>query len=335
VNLRDRRLPVAALLLGISLSSLAAQQKPAPRASQPSAQSRPDEKPLVEARDNKLKAEFLKKAAWFTDYDKALAEAKKGNKLVFVYFTRTYQSCASCTAFEAGTLSDPKFPDFARHVVPFMHVTSMVSKDAHQDLHARKGGGTTFPHLVFLDAEGNLMGKLAAFDRSLAAINTALKKATDQAKSYQDQKKRAESGDRAAKINFFMTQLELGHLSLEEARAKLPGVGQLSFEQSARVGDLLASLEVPDLIARTREKKNREVAIQRLLEIRKERRAPSDDDVARHYFACLLNHAEKTKNQQMFEDVLAGMRNRFGKDPSMKRSVETYEKMLAKLKQGN
>jgi len=45
---------------------------------------------LEEKRDKKLASEFLKKAAWNTDYDKALAESKKSGKPIFGYFTRSY-----------------------------------------------------------------------------------------------------------------------------------------------------------------------------------------------------------------------------------------------------
>ncbi|HYE99523.1 MAG TPA: hypothetical protein VEJ18_11460 [Planctomycetota bacterium] len=45
---------------------------------------------LEEKRDAKLQSEFLKKAAWFTDYDAARAESKKSGKPIFAYFTRSY-----------------------------------------------------------------------------------------------------------------------------------------------------------------------------------------------------------------------------------------------------
>ena len=41
-------------------------------------------------RDEKLDSEFLKKAGWLTDYDRALGEAENQNKLIFAYFTRSY-----------------------------------------------------------------------------------------------------------------------------------------------------------------------------------------------------------------------------------------------------
>ena len=45
---------------------------------------------LTDKRDALLKEEWLKKAEWITDYDKALAESKKTGKAIFGYFTRSY-----------------------------------------------------------------------------------------------------------------------------------------------------------------------------------------------------------------------------------------------------
>ena len=45
---------------------------------------------LVAKRDKKLAGEWLKKAAWVTDYDQARAKAAETNQLIFGYFTRSY-----------------------------------------------------------------------------------------------------------------------------------------------------------------------------------------------------------------------------------------------------
>jgi hypothetical protein len=47
---------------------------------------------LQQKLDKKLDAPFLKKAAWSTDYDKALATAAESGRLLFAYFTRSYAS---------------------------------------------------------------------------------------------------------------------------------------------------------------------------------------------------------------------------------------------------
>ncbi|HXX94841.1 MAG TPA: hypothetical protein VEN81_14535 [Planctomycetota bacterium] len=45
---------------------------------------------LEEKLDKKLASDFLKKAAWITDYDKAREESKKSGKAIFGYFSRSY-----------------------------------------------------------------------------------------------------------------------------------------------------------------------------------------------------------------------------------------------------
>ena len=45
---------------------------------------------MEEKRDKKLQLPFLKKAAWTTDYDQALASSKTSKKAIFGYFTRSY-----------------------------------------------------------------------------------------------------------------------------------------------------------------------------------------------------------------------------------------------------
>ncbi len=47
---------------------------------------------LEAKRDKMLKSPFLAKAAWITDYDKALQESRKSGKLIFAYFTRSYST---------------------------------------------------------------------------------------------------------------------------------------------------------------------------------------------------------------------------------------------------
>ena len=45
---------------------------------------------LAKMRDEKLAHEVFQKANWIFDFDEARAEAKKSNKLIFAYFTRSY-----------------------------------------------------------------------------------------------------------------------------------------------------------------------------------------------------------------------------------------------------
>jgi len=50
----------------------------------------PDQATLQKWREAKLAEPWLKKAAWFTDYDQARQAARDGRKLILTYFTRSY-----------------------------------------------------------------------------------------------------------------------------------------------------------------------------------------------------------------------------------------------------
>jgi hypothetical protein len=71
-------LPVGALLGAL----LPAQNRQPP--------SPPSQEQLVKLRAEKLAKPVFTKAPWVTDYDKAREQAKKENKLLFTYFTRSY-----------------------------------------------------------------------------------------------------------------------------------------------------------------------------------------------------------------------------------------------------
>jgi hypothetical protein len=50
----------------------------------------PSQEQLTKLRAEKLAKPVFTKAPWVTDYDKAREQAKKENKLLFTYFTRSY-----------------------------------------------------------------------------------------------------------------------------------------------------------------------------------------------------------------------------------------------------
>lgn len=67
-----------ALALVLTSTAVSQQRKP------------PSQAELIKQRDEKLAKPVFEKAHWIKDYDEALAEAKKSNKPIFAYFTRSY-----------------------------------------------------------------------------------------------------------------------------------------------------------------------------------------------------------------------------------------------------
>ena len=55
------------------------------------AQSGPDQEQLKERRAAKVAEAWFTEGGWIDDYDEARAKAKEAGKLIFAYFTRSYQ----------------------------------------------------------------------------------------------------------------------------------------------------------------------------------------------------------------------------------------------------
>ena len=92
------KLFAAAGMVGLLLAPAAPAQEEKPEGAKPKKiapapggqKKEPTQEELADLRDKKLQSEFLKKADWITDYDKAREAAKSGGKLIFGYFTRSY-----------------------------------------------------------------------------------------------------------------------------------------------------------------------------------------------------------------------------------------------------
>jgi len=81
-----------------------------------------------------------------SDYDSALAKAKKQQKKVFIVFHAEW--CHWCHKLEADTLSKPSVQEKLKD-----YVVLHVDADAHRDL-ARQYGARGLPSYVVTDADG-------------------------------------------------------------------------------------------------------------------------------------------------------------------------------------
>src|SRR5436189_5630341 len=111
---------------------------------------------LEASRDEKLKSEFLKKADWILDYDKAREESKKTGKPIFALFSRSYAPCPACHALEHGALLTDDFVKFSKDYVLFCHITTMLPGVKYDELLSEKGGNA-FPWIVMMDASGEII----------------------------------------------------------------------------------------------------------------------------------------------------------------------------------
>ena len=283
-----------------------------------------DQRTLKSNLDRKLQSPFLARAAWFTDYDKAREAAAKSSKPVFAYFTRSDVDAPACTAVEKELWSGEAFLAWAPAVVLYCHVTSRVDGDRLAALPQDKGS-TGLPYVALLDDEGTLVVRFTG-RWELPLLTAAAKKA----QAFVDLKVKAAS-DPAAKADLALARLELEEerLTLDDARKRVDGLGELSADQKARATGLLADIEAI-AIARTvgRDPQTRIDAGRRMAAMKKAGRVPTGDDPSQSFWVYLMDFAEDAKDAALFAEALEALKARLADSPGLKRFVEEQTKRL-------
>lgn len=233
---------------------------------------------------------------------------------------------------ESGPLQQDAFLEFAKKVVLFCHITSMVTSDPHQDLLGKKGGGG-FPYLVFMDAEGNLLAQHQG-DRSAAGFEQTMKTAA----ANQELKAKGDAGDKAAKAEFLLKQLEWGTCGLAEFDEKIKEAGELSKEHQARVDAARPNAEFKAILQSLEGVEDEAKAIAdagpKLADMKKGGRIPSGDQELSIFYSILLEYAFAQKDATLFEESLNALKEKFGANPNAKPFFEAQEQRLEELKGG-
>jgi len=211
-------------------------------------------------------------------------------------------------------------------VVLFCHNTSRVETDPYPSLLGEKGG-SGFPYLVFMDQNGNVIAKHQG-NRSVEAFQTTMGRADE----FLALEKKAASGERDAKLDLFLQQLELRHFNLEQANAKRKELGQLPEETSKKVDGLLIGLEVSQIVGKIQDRKEIAKVGGPLVKMFEAGRIPTGSD-ARMFWSVLLMYAEETKDIPLFEKLVARLEQDAGDDPRAKAMAESAKKRLEKLRE--
>lgn len=233
---------------------------------------------------------------------------------------------------ENGPFSTPEFDEFAKGVVLFTHITSRIPGEKYGDLLQEKGG-RGFPHLVFMDAEGEVL----AVHKGARTVE-GFQATAASAQRYLDLKAVADKTPEQ-KLELFLAELDLGKLDLQQARQRKAELSGLTPEQETRVGQALTDLEVMDALEKARPQ-SREEATRIKAELGAkfqamfaEGRRPSSDQAAEAFYGLILEHAEQQKDAASFEAALNAMRERFGKYPGADKFFKQAEERLARLRQ--
>ncbi len=103
--------------------------------------------------------------AWGTDYEKALATAKKDKKVVLADFTGS-DWCGWCKKLKAEVFDTKEFQDWAKKNVVLLEVDFPRQKEQPKELKKqneelqKKNKIEGYPTILFFDAKGEVVGKM-------------------------------------------------------------------------------------------------------------------------------------------------------------------------------
>jgi hypothetical protein len=257
----------------------------------------------------KLKSEFLKKADWILDYDKAREEAKKTGKPMFTLFSRSYAPCPACHALESGPLLTDDFVKFSKDYVLFCHITSMIPGEKYGDLLEEKGGNA-FPWIVFMDAAGEIIMVHGGPRSAEAFAKTGAK-----AKEYMALQAKAEKGDAAAKVDFAILQVTYYKITVADAEKVIKESGPLTKEQQAAWDSAQVDGRVREDMRSVKSDEDEAVLGRKYYARFKEGKAvfPTSDLPLQYFAVRLLEASEEAKDADAFEAALKVLKDRYGK----------------------
>ena len=225
-------------------------------------------------------------------------------------------------------LSTEEFRGFAKGVVPFLHVTSRLEGEKYGNLLSEKGG-QGFPHLVAMDAEGEVIGVVSG-ERSVAGFTRLMKDAADYS-TLRGKKGRSP----AEEVRLLGFELGMDRVTEADARTRAAALKDLDADPKKALDALLLGLDIqaelklikgPDPALRIAAGKD-------FAAMWKEGRRPgSDDGVFQPFFIYMLDYAESEKDAAHFEKALGVLREKFGSEPKAAGFFKKQDERLAKLK---
>ncbi len=289
----------------------------------------PDQRTLNNRLQQKLRSEFLAKTPWLTDFEKARTESASSGRPILAYFTRSDAEAPACDKLERGLFLGDEFAALAKGAVLFCHVSSRVDGEPLADLLSQKGG-QGFPFIAFLDPAGGVLVRCPSA-RDPEALGAALKTAAARL----DLKKKADGGDMGARADYTIAMVEVDEatVTLDDAKKRIAGLGELTKEQRAKADAVLADIEL-FAIAKTvtRAPQSRLDAGRKCLDMKRGGRIPQESDASQRFWIYLIEFAEDQRDVALCEEALAALRERFGSNAAAATLIDEHAKKVAELK---
>jgi hypothetical protein len=217
---------------------------------------------------------------------------------------------------------------FSKDYVLFFHITTQIQGEKHGNLLEEKGG-EGFPHIVFMDAEGKVLA-VHEEDRTAAAFA----KTGEKAKAFITLKAKAAKGDKAAKVDFILAEMDLGQLKPDEAQKQLnESASKLTKEQQQKLDGMMLNLSIMEIVKGIDSEEAAKAAGKKFYDMQKAGKpGPSSEQAVQPYYILGMNAAEEAKDAATFEKDLKALKEKFADNPRAQKFFEAQEKKLEALK---
>ncbi|MHC4379959.1 MAG: hypothetical protein ACYSU1_02575 [Planctomycetota bacterium] len=209
-------------------------------------------------------------------------------------------------------------------MVPYLHVTTRIEGRKDENLF-REIGGTGFPTIKFMDAEGSVLGEpggrdVAAFDETLGTLMELA-----------ELEKRIEAGEEGLEDDLFMAKLRMGAYSFEDAKANAAKFKELTAEEKKEVAQILVNLEIESIMSGIDSQEAAEAATQTFLAWLEKGKIPTGDALG-NFWGMIMEHAEAKKDVKLFTKALKGLEEEYGHIEQAKSFFDAKKAVLKEMK---
>ena len=226
-----------------------------------------------------------------------------------------------------------EFQKFSDQFSLYVKIVSRIEGDVNEDQLYKLVGRQAYPTVLYLDSDGELLGKLGS-TRTIELMQ----RMADRGNQISEYKKQSKAGDRNALIEVTIARLEINTISFEEASKVLPDREDFSTKQKERWGFAELSNKI-HLLTRGvgRDSESRMKAAKGMYTLYKEGRRPVADTDILNFWNYVMLHAESIRDVDAYELGIESVREKYGNRIGYwKKWFAKHEATLRKLKgEGN
>lgn len=208
----------------------------------------------------------------------------------------------------------------------FCHITTHVDGDPHQDLLSKKGG-MGFPHVVVLDAEGNVQATLAGA-RNAKGFAATVTKAQANITALKDLAARADKGDAEAAVQLFEKQLSLSHLTPAVALERLAKLKGVDADNQQKLQGQIAKAEVMGILGAIKDEKGQIGAGEQMATMLEAGRIPPEGQEQMYFWLLIGAYANDKRDTALLDKAIAGVKAMKRPQAQMVKRLEAMREKL-------